>query len=130
MNYLHNVHFTLEEARTTLIDLIPQLERIKALKSKLDTMGYDIRGHHFFAGMGTNGTKPYPDEVNQLIEGFRAVTAKGVLMKDMDTGLVDFPALRSNGDEVYLCFRLGEPTIEYWHEVEEGFAGRHPVTLL
>lgn len=130
MNYLHNVHFTLEEARTILIDLIPQLERIRALKAKLDAMGYDIRGHHFFAGMGTNGTKPYPDEVNQLIDGFRSVTAKGVLMKDMDTGLVDFPALRSNGDEVYLCFRLGEPTIEYWHEVEEGFAGRHSVTLL
>ncbi len=130
MDYQHNVHFTLQEAREVLIPLIPELEKIRDLKRKLDAMGYDIRGHHFFAGMGTNGTKPYPDEVNELIERFRSVTGRGVLVKDMETGLVDFPALRANGREVYLCFRLGEPTIEYWHEIEEGFAGRHPVELL
>ncbi len=50
----------------------------------------------------------------------------GCLLKDLDTGLVDFPTLL-RGVEVYLCWRLGEPSITWWHGVEEGFRGRKPI---
>ncbi|MBS1853796.1 MAG: DUF2203 domain-containing protein [Acidobacteria bacterium] len=51
------------------------------------------------------------------------VQQMGCLVKDLDTGLVDFPTLL-RGVEVYLCWKLGEPGIEYWHGVDEGFRGR------
>ena len=54
------------------------------------------------------------------------IEASGCLVKDLDIGLVDFPALLGN-EEVYLCWKLGEDSIDYWHRVEEGFAGRKPV---
>ncbi len=48
-------------------------------------------------------------------------------MKDLDSGLLDFPSKR-DGDVVLLCWRVGEPEIGWWHTVEEGFAGRKPLT--
>jgi len=50
----------------------------------------------------------------------------GCLLKDLDTGLVDFPC-RVGDRDVYLCWRLGEPAIQFWHGIEEGFAGRKPI---
>ena len=50
----------------------------------------------------------------------------GVLIKDINLGLLDFPALRE-GREVYLCWQYGEGEIAFWHEVEAGFAGRQPI---
>jgi hypothetical protein len=47
----------------------------------------------------------------------------GIELKDYYTGLIDFPSLM-NGREVYLCWRLGEPQVDYWHELDAGFAGR------
>jgi len=52
----------------------------------------------------------------------------GVLVKDLDRGLVDFPALRQ-GEEVLLCWQVGEDEVAFWHGVEEGFAGRKPLPL-
>jgi hypothetical protein len=53
----------------------------------------------------------------------------GVQVKDLDRGLVDFPALRANGEEVLLCWQVGEDEIGFWHGLEEGFAGRKPLPL-
>jgi hypothetical protein len=50
----------------------------------------------------------------------------GVELKDPAMGLIDFLALR-DGREVYLCWRLGETAIDYWHETDTGFAGRQPL---
>jgi hypothetical protein len=50
----------------------------------------------------------------------------GVLVKDLDRGLVDFPALRE-GEEVLLCWQVGEDEVAFWHGIEEGFAGRKPL---
>ncbi len=50
----------------------------------------------------------------------------GVLVKDFDTGLVDFPSLRG-GEEVLLCWQLGEEEVAFWHGPEDGFAGRRPL---
>ncbi len=61
-----------------------------------------------------------------LQAGLEKFQESGVLLKDLDTGLVDFPCLVEDR-EVYLCWKVGEPRIEFWHNVEEGFAGRKPV---
>jgi hypothetical protein len=50
----------------------------------------------------------------------------GVLIKDLDTGLVDFPSFR-DGEEVLLCWQLGEDEIAWWHTLDGGFAGRQPL---
>ena len=50
----------------------------------------------------------------------------GVLIKDVDKGLCDFPYMRQ-GRIVYLCWQLGEESIEYWHDIETGFGGREPL---
>ena len=50
----------------------------------------------------------------------------GAVVKDLDDGLVDFPA-RVEGEEAFLCWRLGEEEIGYWHGLDEGFAGRKPL---
>ena len=50
----------------------------------------------------------------------------GCQLKDVESGLVDFPTLY-RGEEVYLCWKLGEPSITSWHHVADGFAGRRPI---
>ena len=55
-----------------------------------------------------------------------AIHGRGAIVKDVDEGLVDFPALR-HGEEILLCWRLGEDEVAYWHRLEEGFAGRKPL---
>jgi hypothetical protein len=61
-----------------------------------------------------------------LKTAIEAVQETGCLVKDLDIGLVDFPTML-RGIEVYLCWKLGEPGIGFWHSVEEGFRGRKPI---
>jgi hypothetical protein len=63
--------------------------------------------------------------VARCVEGIHEL---GGQVKDVEQGLVDFPALRS-GEEVLLCWRLGEDEIRYWHGLEDGFAGRRELPL-
>jgi hypothetical protein len=55
-----------------------------------------------------------------------AIHERGAIVKSPDDGLVDFPAERE-GEEILLCWRLGEAEVAYWHPLEEGFAGRKPI---
>lgn len=62
----------------------------------------------------------------QLKSAIDAIHGFGCLVKDLDIGLIDFPTLYQ-GREVYLCWKLGEKGITFWHGVDEGFRGRKPV---
>lgn len=64
---------------------------------------------------------------NQMQEAVAKINETGCLVKDLDEGLVDFPSLRE-GEEVYLCWKLGEEHIGYWHRIHEGYAGRKPLS--
>lgn len=64
------------------------------------------------------------EHISDVLDEIRAL---GILLKDPDEGLVDFPALRQ-GREVYLCWRLSEDQLAWWHEVQDGFIGRRPLT--
>jgi hypothetical protein len=62
-------------------------------------------------------------DVNSFIERIQEF---GCIVKDLDIGLIDFPTLL-NGQEVYLCWKLGESGIQFWHGVDEGFRGRKAI---
>lgn len=62
----------------------------------------------------------------QLRDSMGAIEKLGCLLKDLDVGLADFPTLY-RGKEAYLCWKLGETAIRFWHGVDEGFAGRKPI---
>jgi hypothetical protein len=121
---IHTKHFTLAEAANMLPDLKIKLARIISLKAELDREGFDINRHHFFGGIGVNGSGKYPDSLMEMIESIQSLNSSGIILKGIDNGLIDLPHIRQNGEEVYLCFMLGEEDIKYWHRIEEGFAGR------
>ena len=126
----HNKYFSLEEARTTLPAIIVKLERMMKLKKSLDERGYDIRRHQYFGGMGPNGTGKFPADMEELVELVREIAGEGIIIKSVDDGLIDFPHIRSCGEEVYLCYKLGEDGIEFWHGIYDGFSGRRSVEEL
>jgi hypothetical protein len=64
--------------------------------------------------------------VQQLHAALQEINSYGVQVKDVQHGLLDFPA-RRQGREVLLCWKVGEPSLEFWHETEAGFAGRQPL---
>ncbi len=127
---LPNRHFTLEEANNLLEDIKPLVEEMIRSKQELDRKGHDIYLHQYFGGVGSNGTGKFPGEVEKLVEIVRTISSKGVLIKGIDNGLIDFPCIRKNGEEVYLCWKAGEESIHYWHNVSDGFSGRKSILEL
>lgn len=130
MSYYHPIHFSLAEAQTLLQEIVPSLTRMQELKQQLDAKGYDLRMHRYFDGLGANGLKAFPDQMEELIRLYKELSTRGVLLKDIDKGLIDFPTIRNNGEEVYLCYMLGEPEIRYWHHIDDGFSGRRDLDTL
>lgn len=123
-------HFTLNEANTLLLSLKPLVEQLIELKSVLDKRGYDIYRHQYFGGLGPNGTGEFPKEMEELVTIVKKIASEGVQIKSIDNGLLDFPHVRRNGDEVFLCWKNGESEIMFWHEIEDGFAGRKKIDEL
>lgn len=125
--------FTLEEARELLPTVRQVLSEIQASKHEVDTKGAEMA--RLLATTGGNGhlegdLARARDQVEyaagDLQEHIAELEDLGVELKGIDEGLCDFPSLR-DGRVVYLCFRLGEDDIEYWHELDTGFAGRQPL---
>src|SRR6266536_1180610 len=128
--------FTLSEAQ----GLIPEVDRLlrDALEAKSDyqdaeqviqefsehvmMMGGVVVDRHRAREARTRRNEAAP----RLRSGIEAVLETGCLVKDLDIGLVDFPTL-FRGVEVYLCWKLGESGIGFWHGVDEGFRGRKPI---
>src|SRR5437868_10507426 len=123
MSYLHSLHFTLENAGIILQEVMPLLKEMIELKENLDEKGYDILHHQYFGGIGPNGTGVFPADMERLIEVVKIISSKGVIIKNMNIGLIDFPHIRANGEEVYLCWKYGEDNIQFWHLIPEGFSG-------
>ena len=130
-------YFTPEEANALLDDVRPVAERLVARRRAMAVMA--ARRARYVQRIAGNGGDFDPQEQRTLEEEFEregaAVAAcvaqleeLGVVVKDLDRGLVDFPALR-DGEEVLLCWEVGEDEIAFWHGVDEGFAGRKPLPL-
>ena len=126
--------FTLEEANALLprlSDLLLQIQESKARHDRLEEQAEEYAHHVSSNGhvveRKLNETRQElakaAAEVNSLID---RVNELGCEVKDIDEGLVDFPSERE-GRDVYLCWKLGEPDIRWWHDLEAGFAGRRPL---
>jgi hypothetical protein len=127
--------FTPDEANSALDEVRPAAERLVAVRSRMR----ELEGEQaaLITAIGGNGGGYAASDLNEaqselhgLAEAARACAQRldelGVVLKDPDAGLLDFPALR-DGEEVELCWHVGEPAVAYWHRVGEGFAGRKPV---
>jgi hypothetical protein len=130
-------HFTPEEANGLLEQVRPIAESLVAHRRAFTVSA--ARRARLNARISGNGGDLDPQEPRELDEQLereaeavvRAVEeleGLGVLVKDLDRGLVDFPALHE-GEEVLLCWQVGEEEVAYWHGVDEGFAGRKPLPL-
>ena len=64
--------------------------------------------------------------VQRAKDALQEIDAAGAQVKDLDTGLLDFPCVL-DGETVLLCWKRGEPRIDFWHRIEDGFAGRQPI---
>ena len=129
--------FTLEEANALLEEIRPLtqelVDRRRALaeaRSARRRLAAQVAGNG--GGIDPRAAAELDERVAEELKGLarsvNAIHGLGAIVKDPDEGLIDFPALR--GDEhVYLCWRLGEDRIEFWHGVDEGFAGRKPLPL-
>ena len=128
-------YFTPEEANELLPEIRPLAEEMVGSRRLL--AGAEARRAAVLERISGNGGDLAPSDLAELAEEVEAhatelarcvreLSALGVQVKDLDRGLVDFPALR-DGDEVLLCWQLGEEEVAYWHGVDDGFAGRQPL---
>jgi hypothetical protein len=128
-------YFTPEDANAALGELRPLAEEMVERRQAL-VMAQERRAS-LGAQVVTNGGDLTPsdfaeadEELEQaatdLARVVERIQSAGVLIKDLDRGLLDFPALR-DGEEILLCWQLGEDRVEFWHRPEEGFAGRKPL---
>jgi hypothetical protein len=81
-------------------------------------------------GAPTNGHAAGGQEVDVVRDVAERLAAMGILLRDPGRGLVDFPARAAGGRPYWLCWLEGEASVAWWHWVEDGFAGRTPVTDL
>lgn len=130
-------YFTPQEANA----MVPRLEaaltlmlrlrlELRAVADRLAALGEPLTDESIDREGGSPDVARARGQARALMETLseeqRALDLMGVEIKDPETGLCDFVALRE-GREVYLCWRLGEKRVEFWHEMHSGFAGRKPL---
>jgi hypothetical protein len=130
-------YFTPKEANDELLEIRPLVEELVARRreqQRLAATRFELVAKIAGNGGGIDGNvlaEAEQAEQRERVEIARCVNAihgRGAIVKDVDEGLVDFPALRQ-GKEILLCWRLGEDEVAHWHGLEEGFAGRKQLDL-
>jgi hypothetical protein len=128
-----NRTFTPAEANSALRQVRPLAERLVELRARMAELEDEQRevakivaGNGSGEGVGDARTPEFAKLARELQEIVDELALMGVELKDSDTGLVDFPSIRE-GEEVLLCWRVGEPTVQWYHRVEDGYAGRRPI---
>jgi len=126
-------NFSREEAEQLLPLIEESLKRALAQKQTIDALQNDLASAASRIMVLGGSYPPYSELVKKkserdhesakMLETLDKIQATGCLIKDLDEGLVDFPSI-IEGQEALLCWKLGESRIEYWHGIEEGFAGR------
>src|ERR1043166_203064 len=126
--------FTLEEANALLPVVRRILVEIQTKKRELDALSAELdglvdktssNGHSQAARMESvrSGTERVASDLDRLLTELHETGAE---LKGIEEGMVDFPSER-DGRTVYLCWKMGEDAIRYWHELDTGFPGRQPL---
>lgn len=128
--------FTVDEAQALLPVLESLVKHASECKQAADAVEAGLtelaRRIYFTGGMKidtnwiTAQRAEREEHLSRVRETMTEIDAIGVQVKDIDAGLLDFPC-RIDDEIVLLCWRLGEPSIEYWHSTEDGFKGRQPL---
>jgi hypothetical protein len=120
----HDRHYTLEQAEQQLPWVRERLEQLRDARARLTDE--DTR-HALAGGSAGNGGGAAGKRVGEAFLELQSIAgefdARAIVLRDLERGLVDFPALREER-EVYLCWVDGEEQIAFWHELDAGFAGR------
>ncbi|MHB8438963.1 MAG: DUF2203 domain-containing protein [Acidimicrobiales bacterium] len=104
------------------------LDRARAYLPRLQELLRTVRGAlDMQARVKTNGHGSRTDPAAE--SAIAEIEERGIIVRDLDRGLVDFPSRQPGGTVVLLCWQAGEPDIEWWHLPEEGFAGRKRLPL-
>jgi hypothetical protein len=127
-------HFTVDEANELVSLLTPVLEDLRQVHHRMWEAVSEVREFEQRAAANGHGegSKIFDPQFDvskiqsELEQRLRYLQGIGVVLKDIEEGILDFPT-RMHGREVYLCWKLGEDRIAYWHDVETGFAGRQPL---
>lgn len=124
MAYLYKKHYTRDEARALLPKVRQWLDRITALRRQTQEMEQSFsdrlsQGHD----LGGEVVNRWITALGELREVLIEFQARQIQLKDLDRGLIDFPALIA-GKEVFLCWEQDEDDIEFWHDLDAGYSGR------
>jgi hypothetical protein len=123
----HERHYSLEEATALLPRMRELLATLRRARAQLGDA--EARAALEEVGQANGGGQPgkvVSEGFLELREAMLEFREREVVLRDLDRGLVDFPAMRG-GKEVYLCWEEGEPEIGFWHDPEAGFGGRRPL---
>lgn len=130
---MEKIYFTLEEANALLPYLRERLEYLQAVKQDIMRLVDRMENERIDVELILSG-KPIPEEQqpyrqkfeelgDQVNDALFDIQEKGVLVKDIEEGLVDFYA-RIKEEDVFLCWKLGEDEIQFWHKIQEGYDDR------
>ena len=123
----HERHYTVAQANAAIDWVRERIERMRDAREQLGDE--DARAALTEAAPGNGGGEPgtvVSEAFIELRDALGELQRVDVVLRDLDRGLVDFPAVR-DGREVYLCLEDGEDEIAYWHDLEAGFGGREPL---
>jgi hypothetical protein len=123
----HGRHYTLDQANAALGFVTERLERLRTARAQLDDE--EARAALGDAAPANGGGAPgrvVSEAFLELQRSLGQLQEMEIVLRDLERGLVDFPALR-DGREVYLCWEEGEGEIGYWHDTDAGYGGRQPL---
>jgi hypothetical protein len=125
---IHERHYTVEEANRLLPRLEPMLAELREARDRLT----ESEAHEALTGAApTDGGGGEGRQVGEAFLEVRRLLGElqelGVVIRDIDRGLVDFPAI-VEGREAYLCWQRGEHEISHWHDLDAGYGGRQPLS--
>ena len=124
---LYEKHFTVEEAREWIPKLREKFTAVHSLYTEIEPLKDDFQ--KAMVRISQNGGAPpsgFTEKVGEIQQYLAEIVEAGIEIKDIQRGLVDFPTWR-DGEEVFLCWELGEDDLAFWHRIEDGFAGRQPL---
>lgn len=118
-------HFTVEEANALLPTIAPLLEQLRDAQQLMEERHESVMSAVPGNGGGGAGIE-FLDAARKAARCTAEMDELGIVVRDPGSGLIDFPAER-DGAEIYLCWRLGEDAVAWWHPIDTGFSGRQPL---